>query len=155
LETGYQDIREAVQFLEQQADRLRTQQPKAEARVRLHYEAAWGYRTLAEAEVAAARQKMEADQWQRLKDEAIKRTPTGQTPPAVPVPEIPLKQVPLQPSEERARAQFQAAFTALPEQPDLPLAWEARFALAELLAQREEFEPAVKLLKEAMDKELP
>jgi tetratricopeptide (TPR) repeat protein len=154
LETGYQDIREAVQCLEQQAARLQTQLPKSEARVRLHYEAAWGCRALAEAEVNAARAKMQADQWQKLKDEAAKKTPPGQTPPIVPQPEVPLKQVPLQPSEQRARAQYQAAFSALPDQPDLPLAWDARFELAELLAEREEFEPALKLLKEAMVKEL-
>jgi TolA-binding protein len=155
LEIGYQDIREAVQFMEQQADRLRTQQPKSEVRVRLHYEAAWGCRALAEAEVAAGRKKMQADLWQKLKDEAAKKTPPGQTPPTVPIPEIPLKQVPLQPSEQKARAQYQAAFTALPDQPDLPLAWDARFELAELLAEREEFEPALKLFKEAVTKELP
>src|SRR5262249_11961563 len=38
--------------------------------------------------------------------------------------------------------------------PDLALAWEARFELAELLAQREEHDAAVKILKEALVKEL-
>lgn len=154
LEAGYQDIRDALQFLDQQAERLKNQQPKSEARARLHYEAAWGCRALAEAEVSAARKKMQAELWQKLKDDAVKKTSPGQTPAAIPLPHIALKQVPLQPSEQRARAQYQAAFTALPDQPDLPLAWEARFELAELLAQREDFEPALKLLKDAMVKEL-
>jgi TolA-binding protein len=155
LEAGYQDIRDAVQFLEQQAEKLREKQPKSEARVRLHYEAAWGCRALADAEIAAARQKMQIEAWQKLKEDVAKKTPPGQSPPAVPMPEIALKQVPLQPSEQRARAQYQAAITALPDQPDLPLAWDARFELAELLAEREEFEPAIKLLDEALAKELP
>src|SRR5581483_10396392 len=37
--------------------------------------------------------------------------------------------------------------------PDLPLALEARFELAELLAQRDHFDPALQLLNEALDKE--
>jgi TolA-binding protein len=154
LETGYQDIREAVQFMEQQAARLQTQQPKSEARVRLHYEAAWGWRALADAEIETARAKMQADLWQKLKEEAARKTPARKERPVVPRPDVALKQVPLQPAEQKARAQYQAAFTALPDQPDLPLAWDARFELAELLAEREEFEPAIKLLKEAMVKEL-
>jgi tetratricopeptide (TPR) repeat protein len=154
LETGYQDIREAVQFLEKQAARLQTQQPNSEARVRLHYEAAWGHRALAEAEVETARTKLQAELWQKLKEEAARKTPAGLERPIVPPPDVALKQVPLQPAEQKARAQYQAAFTALPDQPDLPLAWEARFELAELLAEREDFEPAIKLLKEALVKEL-
>src|SRR5262249_32510310 len=131
-----------------------TQQPKSEARVRLHYEAAWGWRALADAEIETARAKMQADIWQKLKEEAARKTPAGKERPGVPRPDVALKQVPLQPAEQKARAQYQAAFTALPDQPDLPLAWDARFELAELLAEREEFEPAIKLLKEAMVKEL-
>src|SRR5262249_19177052 len=67
MDAGYQDIRDAVDFLEKQADLLREKQPKSEARVRLHYEAAWGWRALAEGEIAAARRKMQADLWQKLK----------------------------------------------------------------------------------------
>jgi TolA-binding protein len=154
LEAGYQDVRDAVDFLEKQADRMREKQPKSEARMRLHYEAAWAWRTLADGEIAAARRKMQTDLWQKLKEDAAKRTPAGQTPPNISLPEIPLKRIALQPAEQKARAQYQAAFSALPDQPDLPLAWEARFELAELLAEREEFDPALKLLRDAMVKEL-
>jgi TolA-binding protein len=151
---GYKDIRDALEYLEKQADQLKQKQPKSDARVRMHYEAAWAARTLADAEVAAVRAKMQIELWQKLKAEAAKKTPQGQTPPFVPQPEIPLKSVPLQPSEQKARAQYQAAYSALPEQPDLALAWDARFELAEMLALREEFDPALKLLKDAMVKEL-
>jgi TolA-binding protein len=153
-DAGYQDVRDAVDFLEKQADRLREKQPKSEARVRLHYEAAWGWRALADGEVAATRRKMQTELWQKLKEDAAKRTPPSQTPPTIALPEIILKRIPIQPAEQKARAQYQAAFTALPDKPDLPLAWEARFELAELLAEREEFDPALKLLRDAMVKEL-
>jgi TolA-binding protein len=154
MDAGYQDVRDAVDFLEKQADRVREKQPKSEARVRLHYEAAWAWRVLADGEIAAARRKMQTDLWQKLKEDAAKRTPPGQTPPNIGLPEIVLKRIPIQPTEQKARAQYQATFSALPDQPDLPLAWEARFELAELLAEREEFEPALKLLRDAMVKEL-
>jgi TolA-binding protein len=154
LDAGYQDLRDAVDFLEKQADRLREKQPKSEVRVRLHYEAAWGWRALAEAEIAAARRKMQTDLWQKMKEDAAKRTPPGQTPPNIGLPEIVLKRIPIQPAEQKARSQYQAAFTALPDHPDLALAWEARFELAEILAEREEFDPALKLLRDAMVKEL-
>src|SRR5262249_26692105 len=110
LEDGIKEVRAAVQYLEQQAERLRQQQPKSDIRVRMHYEAAWGCRALAETEVAAVRGKLQAELWQKLKDQAARKTPPGRTPPVVPRPEIPLKQVPLQPSEQQARAQYQAAF---------------------------------------------
>src|SRR5262249_32963359 len=154
LNAGYLDVSDAVDFLEKQADRVREKQPKSEARARLHYEAAWGWRALAEGEIATTRRKMQMELWQKLKAEAAKRTPPGQTPPGVAPPEIALKLVPLQPAEQKSRAQYQAAFTALPDQPDLALAWEARFELAELLTEREEFEPALKPLRDAMVKEL-
>jgi tetratricopeptide (TPR) repeat protein len=143
-----------VDFLEKQADRLREKQPKIEVRVRLHYEAAWGWRALAEAEIAAARRKLQTDLLQKMKEDAAKRTPPGQTPPNIGLPEIVLKRVPIQPAEQKARSQYEAAFTALPDHPDLALAWEARFELAELLAEREEFDAALKLLRDAMVKEL-
>src|SRR5262249_30817933 len=94
LDAGLQDIRDAVQFLEQQAERLRDKQPKSETRVKLHYEAASACRPLADASVAAARKKMQAETWQRLKDEMAKKTLPGHSPPVVPAPEIALEQVP-------------------------------------------------------------
>src|SRR5262249_51036239 len=65
----------------------------------------------------------------------------------------PLASVPLQPSEQKARGLYQAL---IGQSPDLPLAQgDARFELAELLAERGDQDGAIKLLREALDKEPP
>src|SRR5262249_10497991 len=64
----------------------------------------------------------------------------------------PLTAVPVQPSEQKARAAYGTLIAAFA---DLPLATDARFELAELLADRGEHDPAIKLLNEALDKEPP
>jgi TolA-binding protein len=56
----------------------------------------------------------------------------------------------VQPAEQQARAAYTALITGFPE---LPLAAEARFELAELHAQRAEHDAAIKLLGEAIDQE--
>jgi TolA-binding protein len=152
LEAGQKDLRDTIQFLEGQAEQSKQKQPTFEGRARMHYEAAWCARSLAESEVAVARHKLQQEQWQKLKDEAAKKTPPGRTPPAVPAPEIALAAVPLQPSEQKARANYQALIAAFPER---PLAGDARLELAELLADRTEYDAAIKLLKEGLDKEPP
>jgi cellulose synthase operon protein C len=152
-EAGLKDLRDTVAFLEGQAEQLRQKNQAPEARARMLYDAAWASRTLAESEVAAVRQKMQQEQWQKLKDEAAKKTPPGRTPPLVPPPEIALSAVPLQPAEQKARTLYQALMAV---SPDLPLsAGDARLELAELHAQRGEHDAAVKLLREALDKEPP
>jgi outer membrane protein assembly factor BamD (BamD/ComL family) len=56
------------------------------------------------------------------------------------------------PAELLARSSYQALTEAFP---DLPLANEARLEWSELLAERGEFDAAIKLLREALDKEPP
>jgi TolA-binding protein len=150
LEAGLKDLRDAVQSLENTAEQLKQKKPDAEGRARMLYEAAWCCRTLADAEVAAARHKLQLDQWQRLKDEAAKKAPQGRTP-IVPMPEIALTVVPLRPAEQKVRALYRSLIDAFP---DLPLAaGDARLELAELLGQRGDNDAAIKLLREALDKE--
>jgi TolA-binding protein len=150
LEAGLKDLRDTVQFLEQQAEQLKQKKPDAEGRARMLYEAAWCCRALADAEVAAARAKLQQARWQQLKDEAAKKAPPGRTP-VVPLPEVPLAALPLEPSEQKARALYKALIDAFP---DLPLAaGDAHLELAELFAQRGENDTAIKLLREALDKE--
>src|SRR5262249_11381669 len=139
LDDGLKDVRDAVQYLEQQADALKGKQPSAEARARMLYEAAWGTRVLADVEVTAAREKLQQERWQKLKDEAAKKTPPGRTPPYVPMPEVPMADVPVQPSETKARGFYQALISI----PDLPLAADATFELAELLSERNDHDGAV------------
>jgi TolA-binding protein len=152
LGDGLKDVRDAVAYLENQAEALKNRQPPAEARARMLYEAAWGCRALAEVEVAAVRARLQQERWQKLKEEMAKKAPPGRTPPVVPAPDVPPADVPPQPSEQKARANYAALITSLP---DLPLAGDARFELAELHAERNDHDTAIKLLREALDKEPP
>jgi tetratricopeptide (TPR) repeat protein len=70
----------------------------------------------------------------------------------LPPPHVPLKDIPLQTSEKKARGHYRTLIDGFP---DLPLATEARFELAELLSERREFDDALKLLSDALDKEPP
>lgn len=68
------------------------------------------------------------------------------------MPEIPLSAIPPQPAEQRAREEYQALVDA---NADVPLALEAQLEWAELLAQRDQQEAAIKVLKAAIEKEPP
>jgi TolA-binding protein len=150
LDDGTKDVRDAVQYFLAQAEQLQKKEPTSEIRARLLYEAAWGSRLLAEREVEAARRKMQQEQWQKLRDEAAKKTPPGRQPPFVPAPEISLKQVPLQSDEAATRKYYQSLIEAFP---DLSINADARFELAELLGERGEHTAAIQLLRDALDKE--
>lgn len=152
MDAGLKDLRDTVQFLEAQAETAKQKQAEFEGRARMHYEAAWCARTLGEFEVDAVRSKMQADAWQKLKDDVAKQTPAGRVPPVVPPPTVPLKSVPMQPSEQKTRDHYQALLTAFP---DVDLAGDARLELAEVLSDREQYDEAIKLLKEGLDREPP
>jgi TolA-binding protein len=65
---------------------------------------------------------------------------------------VSLAEIKLQTAEVKARARYRELIES---HADLLLANDARLELADLHAQREEYEPAVKLLDEAIDKEPP
>jgi TolA-binding protein len=142
LEDGYKGVSDALQFLEGQAEQLKKQTSAGDVRARLLYETAWGYRFLGERDLAKAREaKIQ---------ELIKKRPKEAA--NLPPPEIPLKDIPLQASEKKARGHYRTLIDGFP---DLPLATEARFELAELLSERHQYTEALKLLSEALDKEPP
>ena len=147
FDDGRQAVQEAVRYLEKQEDQLKPRQPAPEVRARTLYELAWSCRLLADLEAADVREKLQQEQRLKL-EEASKKT--GRPAPAAP--EIPLTAIPVQPSEQKARAAYGTLIAAFA---DLPLATDARFELAELLADRGEHDPAIKLLNEALDKEPP
>ncbi len=137
---GYKLARDAVAFLETQAEQLKKSPGLDEIRARMLYEAAWGTRVLAEPEIEATRKVLALELQKKLSPAAAKFPP----------PPVPLDKVPLQPAEKKARGLYQGLIDGYAEQ---ALAVEARFELAELLAQRNEYEPALKLLGDALDKE--
>ena len=106
------------------------------------YEAAWGTRLLAEPEVAAARAAIQQAMLKKLNPPSSKFG----------LPEVPIDKLPLQPLEKKARALYKSLIDQVG---DLPIATEARFELAELLAQRNEHDAALQLLNEVLDKEPP
>src|SRR5262249_31115475 len=115
MQDGFKNVQAAVQYFEAQAAALKQQKAAPEPIARMHYEAAWGYRTLAEPEVAATRTKMQQDLAKKLHDEAVKKDPNYRPPAVAILPDVPLSQVPLQPSEQKARAQYQALITGFAE----------------------------------------
>jgi TolA-binding protein len=150
LDEGIKDMRDAATFLAAQAEQVKQKMPASEARARMMYEAAWAYRTLADQEIAAARKKIQLDQWQKHRDELQKKLAPGQALPAIPFVAVPLTAIPLQAAETSARNQYQALIQAFP---DLAINADARFELAELLSDRGEHDAALKLLQDALDKE--
>lgn len=131
LDEGIKDVRDAVQYFVSQAEELRQKEPASEARARMLYEAAWGSRILAEQEIEAARRKIQQNQGEKIRD-------------------VPVKMVPLQPAEKEVRKHYQTLIEAFP---DLGINADARFELAELLDERGEPDAAIKLSREALDKE--
>src|SRR4029079_15550667 len=98
----------------------------------------------------AARLKLQQDKQKALQAEADKKAAPGTKAPPVPLPDVDRKDVPVQPSEQKARTAYQNQIANFN---DTLLSIDARYELAELFAERDEFDPAVKLLKEANDVE--
>jgi tetratricopeptide (TPR) repeat protein len=152
LEEGGKQVTEAIAYFLRQAMELEQKLPAEPIRARLLYEALWMIRPHADGEREAGRNRLQEELRQKLQEAANKTAPAGQPPPQVPAPEVPLSKVAWQPSELKLRALYESLLAAFP---DLPLAIEARLELAELLALREDYPAAIKLLDEALDKEPP
>jgi TolA-binding protein len=137
---GIKTLHEAVTFLEGHAEKLKKQEPRQDVCARMLYDAAWGARVLAGPEVESARAKAAQELMKKVGGPSAKS----------PLPEVPLDKLPIQPSEKRARGLYQALIDGFP---DAAIATEARFELAELLADRLEHDAAVRLLNDVLDKE--
>jgi tetratricopeptide (TPR) repeat protein len=152
FDDGVKMLADAVKYLEARAEALKTQKPEATARARMLYDAAWAARAMAELEIESAREKLRQEKWQQRKDDIAKKLQPKQKMPFVPAPEITPAMIPQQESEKKVRALYQALITAFP---DLEQNTDARFEYAELLSEREEYDAAIKMLQEALDKEPP
>jgi TolA-binding protein len=150
LATARNAVLEAGDGLVRRAEEFKAALPAAEPRARMLYDAAWAYRTLAEEEVAAARDEARKEAHRKLVEAALKRLPLNSPPPYIPLPEIDRARLPLQRAEERAHAAYRKL---IEEFADAAISVDARFELAEMLADRNDHAAAVKLLKEALDKE--
>ncbi|MGE3809067.1 MAG: tol-pal system YbgF family protein, partial [Gemmataceae bacterium] len=150
FEAGLKEVRDAGAYLDGHIAALKQKQPTWEVRARMLYDAAWAYRTVAELEYAAARDKIQQAMIQKLEEEAKKNAAPNVPPRMVVPPEVSPKQVPVQPAEQKVRDLYQEVINNFAES---PLAVEARFELSELLADRLEYDAAAKLLNEALELE--
>ncbi len=157
LADAMQEVRTAATYLASQETSLRGRKVPDEqlrtlqrVRARMLYEAAWGWRELARLEQDAARKKVQLERWQRRRDELARQTPPGQSTPAVALPEVDVRDVPVQPAETQARLVYRNLIAVFP---DSSINADARFELAEVLAQRNEHDEAVKLLQGALEGE--
>lgn len=145
-------LTDAGKYFTDQAGQLAQKAAGSETHQRLLYEAAWCYQTLTDLEIAAARKKLADEALKKLQEQLAKQGPGVPGVPQVRTPEIPVTSVPLQPSEQLARAQYAALIGAAAE---APLANLSRLELAEMHARRDDHDPAIKLLNDALDREPP
>ena len=156
LAQALNEIRAAVDYWSNRESDLRKRKVEGEeatralslARSKLLYEAAWGWRALADHEIETARAKLQQERWQKRRDDLSKGLAPGQPPPQVALPNIPLREVPLQPAEKAARQMYETIINSFA---DLNIQLDARLELAELLAQRDEHPAAIKRLQEALE----
>jgi TolA-binding protein len=137
---GYKMVQDATTYLEGHSNSTKNLEGMQEVRARMLYEAAWGSRIVADPQVRDARKAAVAEMVKKLGAGAAK----------LPPPEVPLDKIPLQPAEKHARGLYKSLIDQFG---DVPLAVDARLELAELLAQRSEYDAAQSLLSEALDKE--
>jgi len=149
-------LRQGIGQLHAEALNEGKRSPGSQVHLQLLYEGAWCYRLLAEGEIEAARQKLQAAALAKARAALAKRTPAGQAPPEPGPPKIPLSDIPVQPSEMNARAQYERLIAAAPTS---PLAARVRFELAEMHMQRRDdpdsVAAAVKLLSEGVESNPP
>ncbi len=139
------ELRETAAYFVQLAGEKTVQEIAPDLVPRLHYESAWCWRELIPFEREQARQQR-LEVWQKKQP-----PPAKDRPPRRP-PDVSLADIPLQPSEQQARQAYQ---TAIQSAGDSPLALEAMFELAELLAERQQHEQAIALLRQLFDREPP
>lgn len=147
---GIAALAESAQTLERRADEFKNSLPNADARERMYYEAAWANRVLADMEVANTRLKLRQLKQTTLQAEADKKAPPGTKAFQVPLPEVARTDIPVQNSEAKARNAYQLLINNFG---DTLLSVDARYELAEMLAERDEYDTAIKLLKDANDVE--
>jgi TolA-binding protein len=150
LAQGNAALNESAQNLLSRADHLKAALPLDDARERMYYDAAWAYRALAEQEVLTARLKLQQERQKKLQAEADKKATPGTKAPPVPIPDVRRAEVPEQPAEKKARAAYQKLIDNFA---DTLISVDARFEAAEMCCDRDDFDTAIKLLKEANDVE--
>jgi tetratricopeptide (TPR) repeat protein len=157
ISDGVNDLRSAVAYLANQEGPLKSRKVEGDAkavldrtRSRLMYEAAWGWRAVADIEIEAAREKLRLERLEKRRADLSKGRPAGSPPPQVTVARVRLSEVPVQPAETQARTAYENLIKTFPE---LAVNADARFELAELQAMRGGHAAAIKMLQGALEGE--
>lgn len=116
-----------------------------ELKLKMLYEAAVTNRKLADAEIAAAREKLGQDAQKALRARVAPEQPAAKP---TPLPEPKLAAVPLQPAEKAARTHYAAVVES---GSDADVVKEARVELADVLVARGEHDKALPLLSDALE----
>jgi TolA-binding protein len=137
MEEGYKAVSASIDFLAKEAQR--DKETFLDTRARMLYEAAWCARLLAEREIRDARAER-ANEIVKTLGPAAGKFPL----------DVPLATLPVQPSEKRVREMYEGLIEHFG---DTAVSIDARYELAELLAQRHEHDKAAALLSDVLDKE--
>jgi len=152
IDKSLKSLRQTVQSLQDRADELGKKAARLEPHLRMLYEVAWCYRVLADADIEAARQKLQRQALEEVRAKLAKQMPPGQAPPALRAPEIPLSAISIRLTERAAHAHYKRLIAAAPA---AALAIRARLELAEMYAQRANHVAALELLAKALEKDPP
>lgn len=152
LQDAVKQLTETAQyFVAQAAEAAQQKLGGSDVHQQMLYAAAWCYQWLADVEIDSARKKLVDEAAKKLADEAAKKPAGLKGVVNIRTPEIPLTALPLQPSEKLARDQYTALIASRDE---TPLSVTARLELAEMHARRDEFDPAIAQLNDALALEL-
>jgi TolA-binding protein len=147
IDASAKNLTEAAQYLVSQAGKPPS---GSESHQRLLYGAAWTYQALADLEIEAARNKLLDEAIKKQKEELAKQGVGVMGVPQSRILEIAITAIPIQPAEQLAREQYK---TLIATAAAAPLAVQARLELAEMLARRQEYDPAIALLNDGLDQE--
>ena len=154
MQEALRAIHSTIDTMEAQADNVARTARGCRTHQRLLYELAWCCRALAEGEKESARQRMQERARERIKARPAKAAPSGaaEQPPGWDLPIVGAEAVPIQPAEAAARRHYRELI-AVAQQGDL--AARSRLELAEMEAQRRQYDSATRLLTEALEKSPP
>ncbi len=147
LAEAVKQLTETAQYFIASAGQLGPKAVGSEIHQRMNYEAAWCAQWVGDVEIEAARKKLVDEAIKKQTEDAAKQPPGVKGVANVRLPLIPITAIPIQPSERLARDQYKAVITS---KSDAPLAVTSRLELAEMHARRDEFDPAIALLNEAL-----
>lgn len=148
LQDAVKQLTETAQYFVAQAGQAAQQKlAGSDAHQQMLYEAAWCYQWVADVEIDAARKKLVDEALKKQADEAAKNPAGLKGLVNAKIPVFALTAIPLQPSEKLARDQYTALIAS---RQDSPLSITARLELAELHARRDEFDPAIAQLNNAL-----